>query len=419
MSFACSLQLSWACRCDSDYHVRSRRGVGRVTPRAAVCFPTTIINTPASIPQFSLVFHITFCLAQATSATTPLAMPARRRPGPLQPYDIRLFTPTPSAPGTPSRPNKRPHSPSVGLLDGPAKRRLKGGEGIVSPKYVKSPLSGSRTGARFAPAHFHALLQGPDSPAKRLDFGSDTSDATACEDGGSGTPWRSPKQSSSTSTSTKTTKVRRSPRPTARTSRSPLASGEEGRSGSNNPGQTLAGADERTAAVRALTTVPLIIPRVVTPPNRQSIHYPGFDIYQDPHIVLSVASNCSTDLISTSSADDREHDKENVAPRRKSSKKTSAPIAPSNMAWLKAGLLSPSARGSVKKQVPASPHPKHVHDYLTTPKERTLRPTVSPAATLVGATPGRTPLGEEERKLMRRAMEEELDDIDGDDDELP
>ncbi|KAI1796230.1 hypothetical protein LXA43DRAFT_658967 [Ganoderma leucocontextum] len=345
-------------------------------------------------------------------------MSSRRRPGPLQPYDIHLFTPTPSAPGTPSRPNKRPHSPAIGSFDGPAKRRLKAGEGIISPKYVKSPLSGSGSCARFAPAHFHALLQGPDSPAKRLDFGSDTSDATVCEDGGSGTPRRSPKRTPSASTSTKATKVRRSPRLTARTSRSPFASGEEGPARSNNTGQTLTGADERTAAIRALTTAPLIIPRVVTPPDRQSIHYPGFDIYQDPHIVLPTASSSSADLALTLSPVDKEYDKENVAPRRKSSSKTSTPVTPSDTAWLKAGLLSPSAKSSVKKQIPASPRPKHVHDYLTTPKERTLRPVVSPAATLVGATPGRTPLGKEERKLMRRAMEEELDDVDGDDELL-
>ncbi|KAM5535534.1 hypothetical protein V8D89_010871 [Ganoderma adspersum] len=341
-------------------------------------------------------------------------MTSRHRPGPLQPYDIHLFTPTPSAPGTPERPNKRPHSPSVGPFGGPVKRRLKAREGAASPKYVKSPLSGSSNSARFAPAHFHALLQGPDSPAKRLDFGSDTSDATACEDRGGGTPRRTPKQSPSASPSIKASKVRRSPRLTARTSRSPFASGEEGVSGSNNTGQTLTGVDERTAAIRALTTAPLIIPRVLTPPDRQSIHYPGFDVYQDPHIVIPVAFSPSADL----SPADKEHDKENVAPRRKSSKKTSAPVTPSDTAWLKAELLSPSVKSSVKKHVPASPHPKHVHDYLTTPKERTLRPLVSPAATLVGATPGRTPLGKDERKLMRRAMEEELDDVDGDDELL-
>ena len=341
-------------------------------------------------------------------------MTSRHRPGPLQPYDIHLFTPTPSAPGTPSRPNKRPHSPSVGPFDGPAKRRSKAGEGASSSKYVKSPLSGSGNSARFAPAHFHALLQGPDSPAKRLDFGSDTSDATACDDDGSATPRRSPKRSPSASTSIKASKVRRSPRLTARTSRSPFVSGEEGLSESNNAGQTLTGVNERIVAIHTPTAAPLIIPRVVTPPDRQSIHYPGFDIYQDPHIVLPVASSFSADL----SPADKEHDKENVAPRRKSSKKTSAPVTPSDTAWVKARLLSPSIRSGVKNHTPASPHPRHVHDYLATPRERTLRPVVSPAATLVGATPGRTPLGKEERKLMRRAMEEELDDVDGDDELL-
>ena len=346
-------------------------------------------------------------------------MSSRCRPGPLQPYDVRLFTPAPSAPGTPSRPYKRPHSPGVGSLDSPAKRRLKATEGITSPKYTKSPLSGSSSSARFAPAHFHALLQGPDSPAKRLDFGSDASDSTACEGGGSGTPRRSPKRTPSASASTQvTTSVRRSTRLAARrASRSPSASGS-GRlpeEPDKNAGHAQTGAvDERTAAIRVPTIAPLLIPRVVTPPDRQSIHYPGFDIYQDPHIVVPVAS----DRVSTPPSVDKDLDKENVAPRRRSSKKLATPVTPSERAWLKASLLSPTIKGSVKKPVPASPHPKHVHDYLTTPKERMPRPAVSPAATLVGATPGRTPLGKEERKVMRRAMEEELDDVDGDDEYL-
>ncbi|TBU33189.1 hypothetical protein BD311DRAFT_479893 [Dichomitus squalens] len=344
------------------------------------------------------------------------------RPGPLQPYDIRLFSATPSAPGTPSRPHKRPHSPGIGSLDSPAKRRLKAAEGITSPKYTKSPLSGSSSSARFAPAHFHALLQGPDSPAKRLDFGSDASDSTACEGGGSGTPRRSPKRTPSASASTQTTtSMRRSTRLAARrASRSPSASGLRSPSESDhNAGHAQTGSDdERTAAIRVLTIAPLLIPRVVIPPDRQSIHYPGFDIYQDPHILVPVASSSSPDPASTPYYADQEHDKENVAPRRNSSKRLATPVTPSETAWLKAGLLSPTAKGSVKKPVPASPHPKHVHDYLTTPKERALRPVASPAATLVGTTPGRTPLGKEERKLMRRAMEEELDDVDGDDEYL-
>lgn len=80
--------------------------------------------------------------------------------------------------------------------------------------------------------------------------------------------------------------------------------------------------------------------------------------------------------------------------------------------------MSPSVKESVKKHMPASPHPKHVRDYLATPNVRTVHPAVSPAATLVGVTPGRTPLSKEERKQMRRALEDEVDDVDGEDEFL-
>ncbi|KAI0720276.1 hypothetical protein C8T65DRAFT_634005 [Cerioporus squamosus] len=340
-------------------------------------------------------------------------MPPRPRPGPLQEMDLRLVpVPTPRATPSHSRPNKRPHSPTVGSLDSPAKRRLKAVEGYTTPR-LKSPLSASSNSARFAPAHFHALLQGPGSPAVRLDFGSsEASDTTVCEaprgsGSGSGTPRRSPRR-------TPSTRTRRSPRLFA-----PPAPGSPPRStGPANPGQTGVEVDPDSAAIRASRPSPLLIPREVSPPDRQSIHYPGFDIYQDPYTVIPVAR--SPDTSGVDSTFDKEDDKENRAPRRKSSRKTDDPVTPSEKAWVKAGLVSPCAilKRSVKKPMPTSPHPKHVTDYLAnllSPTQRTLRPVVSPAATLVGATPGRTPLGKEERRQMRRAMEEEMDYVDGED----
>lgn len=202
---------------------------------------------------------------------------------------------------------------------------------------MKSPLSTSSNSARFAPAHFHALLQGEDSPAKRLDFGSsEASDTTVCEaprssGGGSGTPRRSPKR-------TQPARVRRSPRLSARTPGSP-----PGHPGSALDGQ--AGADVHPVAARVSTVAPLTIPREVTPPDRQSIHYPGFDVYQDPHIILPVAGSTGVSIDDGPSASDKEYDKENIAPRRKSTKKSANPTTPSQR--LKA--LSPS-----NKLVPGS-----------------------------------------------------------------
>lgn len=342
-------------------------------------------------------------------------MPSCSRPGPLQPYDISLFVPA-GPPGTPSgsRPNKRPHSPSVGSFGVPAKRRLKAAEGTQTPKFVKSPLSGSSSSGRFAPAHFHALLQGPDSPAKRLNLGSsEASDSTACEaplrslnggGGGSGTPRRSPKRPSQT-------RLRRSPR---LSTRSPGSSSGSPRQLSG--GQT--GADDADAAARVAPATPMFIPRVVTPPDPQSVHYPGFVIFQDPHIMVPSTSQFPADFVSDS---EQEPDKENRAPRCKSSKKSSTLVIPSDATWEKNGLSSPSKKSSYKTLVPSSPHPKHVKDYLMTPrttlsaKAHGTHFPVSPATTLVGATPNRTPLGKEERKKMRLAMEEEADDVEGDD----
>lgn len=345
------------------------------------------------------------------------------RPGPLMPYPVELFSADPRISGTPLkhlRPNKRPHSPGRGSFDSPAKRRLKE-EGSISSRHTRSPLSATSNSARFAPDHFQALLQGPDSPAKKLEFGSSkaaaspsaASESTAYDTprSGSRTPRRSPKRTS-------TARVRRSPRLSARASSvvSEEIAVEE---------QLVTRIEVASSSVRVSIPEPVLVPRVVTPPDVQSVHYPGFDIYQDPHIILPSTSSLSHTSTADESQFDKEQEKENFAPPKKSSKQAKNPATPSSAPLIKAALFSPSTRGAPpsvgkEKPVPASPHPKHVCDYLSaahiTPKERTVRLTSSPASTLVGATPGRTPLGKEARRQMRRALENEVDDFDGDDD---
>ncbi|KAI0677393.1 hypothetical protein C8Q78DRAFT_1002564 [Trametes maxima] len=352
------------------------------------------------------------------------------RPGPLRPYPIELFKADSKVPGTPSkhlRPNKRPFSPTLGHIDSPAKRRLKAEEGITT----RSPLSATSNSARFAPVHFHALLQGPGSPAKKLDFRSSkssadgspsgTSTSTACDTPRSGShpPKRSPKRASGI-------RVRRSPWLSARASSvsSERPAVEE---------QPMAAVEVIASSNGLVSTAePILVPRKLIPLDPQSIHYPGFNIYRDPHVVLPATSSITrysaTDASNSTteeSASDKDLDKENVRPARRSTKKTGAPMTPSDTSLMKAVLLSPSSKHGVlesagkPKLVPASPHPRHVCDYLSavhvTPKARSLRTTTSPASTLVGVTPGRTPLDKEERRLMRRAMEEEVDDSDGED----
>ncbi|KAI0650583.1 hypothetical protein C8Q79DRAFT_944306 [Trametes meyenii] len=326
-------------------------------------------------------------------------------PGPLKSYPIELFQVDSKVSGTPSRhlrPNKRPFSPTLSCIDSPAKRRLKAEEGILT----RSPLSATSNSARKLD------FRSPKSSADGSPSGASTSTACDTPRSGSRTPKRVPG-----------TRVRRSPRLSAA-----RASGvtlerpavEE---------QSMVGIEVSSSPnVFVPTPAPILVPRKVTPPDRQSIHYPGFDIYQDPHIILPTTSSITRPYATYESsstleslASDQDLDKENLRPSRKSTKKTSTPVTPSDTSLMKVVLLSPSSKHGISgsniksKPVPASPHPRHVYDYLSTvhvtPKARNLRTATSPASTLVGVTPGRTPLGKEERKQMRRAMEEEVDDL--------
>ncbi|KAH9943300.1 uncharacterized protein BXZ73DRAFT_97349 [Epithele typhae] len=172
-------------------------------------------------------------------------------------------------------------------------------------------------------------------------------------------------------------------------------------------------------------SAPILIPRDVVPPDPQSVHYPGFVVYQDPHIALPSSSQLAAVALGEDhSTPDVEVNKENAAPPRPRTSKASKPGTPSDAAWLKAGLASPSSVGSSKIVVPPSPHPKHVQDYLATPrpiktpKDRKL-PSVAAAATgLAASTPARIALTPDDRKKMRLALEEEVDEGEGDDDQL-
>ncbi|KAJ8454575.1 hypothetical protein ONZ51_g12951 [Trametes cubensis] len=350
------------------------------------------------------------------------------RPGPLMPYSLEHFSADSKSTSTPAKhllPKKRPYSPGMGCLDSPAKRRLKATEGAGTASHTRSPLSASSNNARFASPHFHALLQGPDSPVKKLDFthlqsteakplpGVSDSTAAGLPQSASRTPKRSPRRTSGT-------RVRRSPRLSTRTSTVCLDGPVPG-------GHPTPRAESASPSGRASGPEPILIPRVISPPDPQSIHYPGFDIYQDPFTVLptSASISSSVDDRCDGPSSDKEEDKENLPPRRKSSKKAANSATLSEISLIKTALLSPSskrARENIKvtKPTPASPHPKHVCDYLSgthrTPRERVPLTATSPVTNLASITPGRTPLGKEERKQMRRALEAEVDDFDGEDD---
>lgn len=96
------------------------------------------------------------------------------RPGPLQEWPLERFlppdpninvSPLPSAPP----PFKQPHTPGAPSTYSPAKKRIFHEEGLLDlGAKPNSPLLS--TSGKHPSSYFHYLLQGPDSPVKKLDF---------------------------------------------------------------------------------------------------------------------------------------------------------------------------------------------------------------------------------------------------------
>lgn len=333
------------------------------------------------------------------------------RAGPLQelPLEHFLRAPPPS-PSKTSRPNKRPHSPGGPILYSPAKRRVLDAEGVFSPEItMKSPVSSSALGGRFAPIHFDELLRGPDSPAKRLDFGS---------------PKNSPQISSRSVGSDSAGRDLSQPLARPLSSRHSLDDDFDMGEYCNYPRSP-----STTPPPSSFLSSTLQEPASI---NRHSVHYPGFDIFQDveetPHHTPSLNEDFAT-TVSQLSQVEKDLEKENLPPRRKPQKSATEPIKPSDAAWVKAGLLSPSSKMSEVQQsgkaktVPITPHPKRrvyvekPRDGSLTPMSRSLRLLDSPTSILLDVTPGhltpgRTPVGKSERMERRRALEDEVDDDD-------
>jgi hypothetical protein len=293
------------------------------------------------------------------------------RIGPLRELPLDQFLPqNPNL-----RPNKRPLSP---ILYSPAKRRILNEEGIFSPeKTRKSPIS-----VRGTPSRFTGTLSGPSSPARKLDFG---------------TPKHPVKDSGAPNMSTPA-------RPASSSNR--LAPSPELKSNS----QSSRSADEtdgdpsmhnRSHSSAAPTSVPRRIP---PPPDPQSIHYPGFRVHFDKQIFITSVDN---GLESLSLVDnDKDGQKENTAPRRKPRK-----VATASNADLKSQLFSPDTRKRVMeklnktKSTPVTP--KRLHGLNR--QESGDSPT--PRRGLAQAVTSSTPRAMEgERKLMRRALQDEVDD---------
>ena len=219
------------------------------------------------------------------------------RPGPLQDLLLAHFVPSGACSSlktpTVTKSAKRPISPSKSTIFSPAKRRILRSEGILlpgegSPSSFCTQLPSSGSDA-FGVSHASTSLMPPVSGAHRS-----SKDRRA-----SRRP--SPKltrQCSVRDDSTPALNLRRSSRLQSSQSR----------------------------------TTPITIPREMPlPHDRQSVHYPGFDTYQDTHVFLvhprqTSPSSDSEDLWSSSEdiLSEGEISKENIPPWKKAKKSSLA-----------------------------------------------------------------------------------------------
>jgi len=222
-----------------------------------------------------------------------------QRPGPLQELPLERFLPTyPNLPSKSDRSHKRPLSPGSPNPYSPTKRRILNSEGIFAPeKTCKTPMSL----AKASPARFSDVLAGSASPARVLDFGLPKNHG--------GEPAKrsflhNPTQIPSLSS-----------RKTLTSSRRVLSSAHHSSSGLS--AHTVASS---TSSTRPAAAVPIDIPRELPPqPDPQSIHYPGFVVFQDAHITIYPADFNPERVSDVETNTDSL--KENLLPHRKTLRK--------------------------------------------------------------------------------------------------
>ncbi|KAK0499844.1 hypothetical protein EDD18DRAFT_865104 [Armillaria luteobubalina] len=312
------------------------------------------------------------------------------RPGPLREWPLERFVPAgsnlppPTNPFKSDRPHKRAHSPTPTPFS-PTKRRILFGEGIFLPeKTVKSPLR-----QRLAsPARFTEILQGPGSPAKKLDFGS-MGRLSTC---GPLFPSSEPEDDVSSSS-------RHALAPSPRLSSSlvqkdPTASADTPRYA---PSST---STQSTSSLPPREPIP-------TFPDH-SIHYPGFDVYPDadiemlPPIILPSPSDLSKDS-----------HKENLPPRRRV-KKASAVVEGEHIAWSADPKTQELQRKYMLKSTPAQLHPLPSTPKKTPGKVPRVSASPTPRRYHTRLSAKKPTLTDAEKKRRRHIMETEADEKAGD-----
>ncbi|KAF9534750.1 hypothetical protein CPB83DRAFT_888721 [Crepidotus variabilis] len=268
-----------------------------------------------------------------------------------------------------SRTNKRPLSPGDISVVSPAKRRNLAAQGVFPSEIpFKSPPSSLRK-SFASPARFTDVLAGPESPARVLNFGTpkhltgDPQKRLATQLHEQATPTQQQPSSS---------RLAASPELKPRLARSTrqdyhIPSPDDVFSDSISPSTQL---DAHPSC--------LFIPRPLPPrPDPHSIHYPGFEVYQDPHIV-TFSSSSTGDV----SMDDDDNYKENKKVVRVKSSKP-----PSSSSLYKAALKTDLVKSPKFKPMAVSPAPLTVRQYAT-------RSSITPVAAKKGG---------------RRMLEDELD----------
>lgn len=228
-------------------------------------------------------------------------MPMMARTGPLQELPLAHFLPS-SANPVPiiAKPAKRPLSPSKSTIFSPAKRRILHSEGILLPGEASLsslpfhiPYSGSNVGASHdssialtSPAQYAGATQG-------------------------------------------SSRDRRTPRrPSPKLIRSTNVAGDTSASALSLRRSSRLQSSQRDAESGAASITMAILREMPLPHDRQSVHYPGFDTYQDTHISLTPSRHTSPssdneDSWPSSSEEilsEREITKENIPPRKKAKK---------------------------------------------------------------------------------------------------
>ena len=220
------------------------------------------------------------------------------------------------SPFTHPKSNKRPHSPGVPTPLSPAKRRILVQEGILPPP---KPRLGSTTASvarhRFAAEYFQSLVQGPESPAMKLDFGFESKAEEGPSSRVASRVITAPQALRNEAIQAKRTRT--SPRLAQRASQTNSTPKLLSRS---DLSRTKSRAHVASPSPRVKTALPTMVPREMPPvPDRYSVHYPGFDVFQDTHVLLPGAFRVLNAERPPVKDQERERDaeKENLPPRRR------------------------------------------------------------------------------------------------------